>query len=442
MSKPKDAVLHGRRFVFVGCVLKPAKQTQLTYPAYSSDHRSRELVLRHTTHTPLVKLRDGEVVLYRRTNSPKWHCRYKLRELGWIRRSTQTINTEDAVRIACDWYDEARFRQRMGLAPELRTFADIAAQAVKEMRRDIEAGTAKRVFVDYCAAIERYLIPFFGKKYLANITHTDITEFEAWRNTKLKRRPATSTLLTYASAWSRITDLAIRRGWISAHTPVPKLSAAGGIKSKSRPAFTAEEIQRLREFMCGWIEYKGKARPYEMRVLLRDYVELLIFTGIRHGTEAMRIRWRHCEWHRDAGAQYLRIWVSGKTGERWLIAKNEAVSVLERLRERDAACAGMTLDAVFAAKLDKLVFTFSDGTQPYHFNDVFRRLLTDAGLKRDGSGATRSLYSLRHTYATQELLSGTDIHTLARQMGTSVLMLEKYYSKLSATHAANRLAQL
>jgi hypothetical protein len=33
-----------------------------------------------------------------------------------------------------------------------------------------------------------------------------------------------------------------------------------------------------------------------------------------------------------------------------------------------------------------------------------------------------------------------DIHTLARQMGTSVGMLEKHYSKLTATMAAEKLA--
>jgi integrase len=39
------------------------------------------------------------------------------------------------------------------------------------------------------------------------------------------------------------------------------------------------------------------------------------------------------------------------------------------------------------------------------------------------------------------LLTGdVDIHTLARQMGNSVLMLERHYSKLTATMAAERLA--
>ena len=56
------------------------------------------------------------------------------------------------------------------------------------------------------------------------------------------------------------------------------------------------------------------------------------------------------------------------------------------------------------------------------------------------AGTDRTLYSLRHTYATIELLTGTDIHTLARQMGTSVVTLDRHYSKLTATMAADRLA--
>jgi len=39
-----------------------------------------------------------------------------------------------------------------------------------------------------------------------------------------------------------------------------------------------------------------------------------------------------------------------------------------------------------------------------------------------------------------ELLAGTEIHNVVRQMGTSVGMLEKHYSKLTATMAAEQLA--
>jgi integrase len=63
-----------------------------------------------------------------------------------------------------------------------------------------------------------------------------------------------------------------------------------------------------------------------------------------------------------------------------------------------------------------------------------------AAAVRGMGGLTRNLYSLRCTYATEELLAGTDIHTLSKQMGTSVRMLEAHYSKLTATMAAERLA--
>jgi hypothetical protein len=39
-------------------------------------------------------------------------------------------------------------------------------------------------------------------------------------------------------------------------------------------------------------------------------------------------------------------------------------------------------------------------------------------------GQQRTLYGLRHTYGTIELMSDSVTHTLARQMGTSVIMLE------------------
>jgi hypothetical protein len=41
---------------------------------------------------------------------------------------------------------------------------------------------------------------------------------------------------------------------------------------------------------------------------------------------------------------------------------------------------------------------------------------------------------------TQELVARTDIHTLSKQMGNSVRMLEQHYGKLTATMAAERLA--
>lgn len=53
-----------------------------------------------------------------------------------------------------------------------------------------------------------------------------------------------------------------------------------------------------------------------MRDLLNNYVHILINTGIRHGTEAENLKWRHIDWYKNTTTdmRYLRFTVDGKTG--------------------------------------------------------------------------------------------------------------------------------
>lgn len=383
-------------------------------------------------------LRDGEVILYKRPRSRVWQCKYKLFTGKWIRVSTRKTGKDYAAQAACNLYDEARYRERMGLAPVQKTFAEIARITVDDLQRDIAAGTGKKIYADYCRAIEGYLIPFFGERYLQNIKHENIAEFERWRNAKMGRLPKSSTLMNFASAFSRICTTAIQRGWISERVPLPKLSRKGE-KGSVRPAFTAEEIAKLRAFMPSW-EQKGSYDFDKLqRPLLCDYVEFLLLTGMRHGTEAMNVEWRHCEWYEYDKVRYLRVRVSGKTGERYLIAKHEAVAVLQRLHSRQQDVCEVDFERVLGHS-SKLIFRNAIGLRPRTFNGMFEKLTRESGLMYNAADEKRTLYSLRHTYATLELLAGTDIHTLSKQMGNSAAMIERHYSKLTATMAAERLA--
>ncbi|WP_238147468.1 tyrosine-type recombinase/integrase [Limnohabitans sp. Rim28] len=284
-------------------------------------------------------------------------------------------------------------------------------------------------------------MPYFGERQLETLTHSDVRGFEQWRDRRLARTPKTSTLNNFASAWSRVIGTAVDRGFISERVPVPRLTSKGE-KSKTRPAFSEQEITQLLAFMEPWSQQGRMSVEREIRPLLRDYVEMLLLTGMRHGTEAMGIRWRDIEWHTDKGIRYLRIWVDGKTGGRWLIAKHRAVDVLQRLHARQKDVCDVPFETTLSTRVPKLLFRFSDGHQPHSLVGTFRRLMRDSGLALDASGDNRTLYSLRHTYATMEMLRGeVDIHTLSKQMGNSAAMIERHYSKLTATMAADRLAQ-
>ena len=384
------------------------------------------------------RLRDGELILFRRSDSRIWQYKFKRESGSWYRASTRKSVLEHAKRVAMDLHDEARYRERLGLAPAHKSFKDIALATVEEMQRDLAAGTGKKIYVDYCSVIERYFIPYFGDKYLQNLKHKDIADFEAWRNHRMARTPKSSTLMTFASAFSRVHQTAISRGWISDRVPIPTMSRRGA-KGEVRPAFSVEEITRLRLFMTSWQTQGYLDYDRIMRPLLCAYVEFLLLTGMRHGTESMGIEWRHCEWYASEGQRYIRVWVDGKTGGRWLIAKHEAQAVLIKLHSLQPDIADKPIEQVMGRDT-KYLFRRPDGQRPRTFNGMFSKLMRESGLRWNHTNQSRTLYSLRHSYATMELLAETDIHTLARQMGTSVRMLEAHYSKLTATMAADKLA--
>jgi integrase len=413
---------------------------------------ARSVALNMVMNPQQLHLRDGEVVLYRRRHSLQYQCRYKLADGTWCRRSTAKASLVLAALAACELYDEARFRQRLGLAHRAQSVAHLAELTARELRRQMDLGHGKSVYGSYLSCIERYFIPFFTHQHLESLTHSDITEFELWRNKQMQKQPKASTLQNFASAWNKVIATAVEHGYISERAPVPRMQVKGA-KSQPRAAFTESEVQQLRSYMAKWVGGSSKANKStesEMRHLLRDYIEMLLLTGMRHGTEALGVRWKDVCWHTQDGKRYLRIWVNGKTGGRWLIAKHAAVAVLERLHARQTALNSQSLETTLQGedndKVNKaanhLVFTFSNGYQPTSLNGAFKRLMRDSGLLKDADGHNRTLYSLRHTYATLELLrASTDIHTLAKQMGNSAAVIERHYSKLTATMAADRLAE-
>ena len=83
-----------------------------------------------------------------------------------------------------------------------------------------------------------------------------------------------------------------------------------------------------------------------------------------------------------------------------------------------------------------------DGAATNSLAGTFRNLMRDSGLDKDRvAKEKRTLYSLRHTYAHFALLTDKmDVYTLARQMGTSVKMIEQHYGHLNPAMKADVIA--
>ena len=388
----------------------------------------------------LAHARNGEVVLYKRGDSTRWQARFKLKDLKWRRLATKHTNIQYAAETACEAYDRARFFFAENIPIVSKRFDVIARVTVDELLGQITAGHGKVVYKDYVTTIKKYLIPSFGSYNLNTIGYEELQRFDTWRRKEMGRQPVLSTITTHNSAMNRVYHTAVERGWI-AQAQVPKLKNTG-IKGVAREAFSLSEYKSLTSYMPHWIDGGHTAKTAQMRRLLRDYVLILANTGIRHGTEALGLCWRDIAWITKSGERYLQLTVNGKTGKRTSIANHNTQDYLHRIQERRSNIAHLSFDNLLKKKLNEKVFLLEDGTATNSLAGTFRNLMRDSGLDKDRvPKEKRTLYSLRHTYAHFALLTDKmDVYTLARQMGTSVKMIEQHYGHLNPAMKADVIA--
>jgi site-specific recombinase XerD len=380
--------------------------------------------------------REGKVVLYMRDKY--WQARLKMPTGKWHRISTKQTNLDEAAQIACERYDDVKFREKHNMALLTKKFADVARATIAELQEQLDSGYGKVTYKHYIGAIENYLIPYFGNFNIDTIDHKKLMEFDKWRIGKIGHKPKQSTINNHNSALKKVFSVALKNNWMSEYR-IPDLKNTG-TKTERRASFEFPEYKQLYRFMRKWHKTGKKEVTRQIRTLLRDYVLILANTGMRHGTESTRLKWKHIEEFELKGDKYLRIWVDGKTGKRELIANTYVGRYLKRIQSRFDGLKDMSFAELF--KVDEYIFRTESGEQPKDWHGAFETLLRDAKLLDDKHGGRRTLYSLRHTYATFRLMRGVEIHLLANQMGTSVAMIEKHYSHLIPSLSADRIVSM
>lgn len=153
-----------------------------------------------------------------------------------------------------------------------------------------------------------------------------------------------------------------------------------GRGSTRRPDFSADEYHKLIRVLPSWIDkgHEGKSRA--MRHLLRDYVLILANTGIRHGTEADNLRWKHITLFEEKGDVFLEMSVHGKTRRRDIICRGGRINYLKRIRSWCPDVAYMSFLELIKAKIDLPVFRLPDGTASQNLSQTFKRLMIDTGV--------------------------------------------------------------
>jgi integrase len=415
------------------------------------------------------KLHDGRIVLYTRNGKPFFHARIKVDGVpGYRVASTKRRTLGEAARIAEEWYEERRDKARKGLELKSYTFTSLW----KKWRASNEPLLSSHRLRYLDGTATRYFLPFFADRSVDAINDQIIEEYWTWRikfwsseegeakrkqavQSRLSRLrryrqklgnvahiPAQKTLDMEKSALRQIFNWSHRVGITNRipHIRPPKLRK--GYEVVRRPAFDEQEWAKLAASLHGWLgvfppesrETVALERGHELhrwqRTVFSAYVFFLYHSGLRPN-EARQLRWRDItEIKTQTGACQLLLHVSPvtKTGTRDVVPEKMARLVLQKLRKIS-----------YHTEPDDPLFCDRAGHPIENFGKTFKKVLNQLDLLNDSYGRTRTIYSLRHTYATFALLRGVNAEDLAQNMGTSPMQIHRHYRHVKIQQRADQM---
>lgn len=444
--------------------------------------------------TDVQELKPG-LVIFRRTDvkHKNWYCRVRLpRQDRYKIISLKTPDIQEAQDKAFDHDADIRFRIRHEVPVFEKSFAQVAEEYLAFQRQAAEAGQITlgrwKIVKSY---IDLHLIPYCGNHQITLIGEDKWKAYPFWRkkqvwsggpektgararkarqNAKPEKTGAKDgTIRQEMMIFRAIMNFAADKQYIrERQVPRGKLPQ----DKARREEFTPAEYRHLHTTARTWIKKAETDRARWNRAMAYNFMLVMANTGMRT-MEARNLRWRDVDVRKDRqGRKFVCLNVHGKGKYRELVAAGNVAEYLERIRalieeakaareakagkkpeaeaESDGGDAlahggkdGSETDENDKAKqADDFVFVKYDGKPGARlYNDQIEDLLDQAGLLETASGGRRSAYCFRHTYATFRLKEGVDVYFLAKQMGTSVKMIEDYYGHITPSKNTDAILQ-
>ena len=373
------------------------------------------------------KIEGGKVTVFQRDDvkSGLWYANF---QFGHRRRAMRSLETEDravAEHKAKEIYRKLLVRVDQDLPLKTLKFSDFwdnkwlpyAKRRLSAERYRLHEGTGRL-----------YLKSYVGNRNLDQITAQVAEGYVEWRRDywveqedrpkNCAVRPSKKTLqiefglFKQALNWAEREKLIRPLGVMKAHV----------IKSdpdrQRRYGFTSDEWYELGSYMESW-QHGGRHRLHNtQRALLRRLIWCYYLTGLRR-REMETLTWKGVKRLKDGKAE-ITVPADTKTGTRTAISQPDIFIYLpERGADED--------------------LVWPKGWEPHV---SLKKLLSDVGLLKGPDGHNRTIYSFRHTYATERLKAGVSYEDLALNMGTSYEQIRKHYSHVIPQQRADAITKL
>lgn len=328
-------------------------------------------------------------------------------------------------------------------------------QFMQEYRLGVEqrlSGFSPHMLRGFERSLVRYWREYLEKRNLLDIAYADMEGYELWRQTYSKRmtiagvkphgnakeRITHRTLEWEIGAFKQFLTWARRKGKYNGDAT--EFVFGKGAHNR-RSAFTRLDYNKLVSFMRrkSWLEvgkHGNDKRLIRYRIMLRAYILFMANTGLRVG-EARNLKWSDVVFSTNANNEdIVRVLVHGSYSKvrkrREVIGLSGAAVGLKRLLEarKNENDHSEKDDHIWCNELGEVIGDFREG---------FNSLIRASGVEFDSNGGKMTLYSLRHTYITYRLQEGVGVYDIATNCGTSVAMIEKYYSDAKSTDFVDSL---
>ena len=398
---------------------------------------------------------DKQVILHkvkvRGEISPIWNVIiHTPSSTGRIRMSLKTTSLDEAKARAREEFFKAEARVQSGLPLQAARFDKTAREYLAWLTNEFERKRTTANRLETHTAITRNLfIPFFGDTFLHQIGTKEIEKFQDQRTrigtTHIGKSVKGSTHNRDASILNAIFKFAMREKYINEIPMMPKHHHFA-----QRASFSRGEMKKLQRKLDEWV---ANVHPHDAphirhyRELFRLYVLMISYSGIRPGKEMASLRWDGIEFRRDGKIDYVYLPIissKNKKGEiitRGVVGMNQLRPHIEHVKN---------IPDLYNKKLH--VFAHPPTTQlsksfvgkPIQtFKKQWEAFVEWADLKHEEKPPyrRRQLYSLRHYYFEQRMLNGDlTLHMLAKNGGTSIAVIEKWYAEIQATQYAKSLS--
>jgi len=245
--------------------------------------------------------------------------------------------------------------------------------------------------------IEKYLFPTFGAGRIALIKSKDI---EKWQLSMVQEHGADLTRRC-KQLLKRIFYRAVVEEVVTVN-PVEGTATIRQPKQKLRKIYSKEEVSLILQHADGW---------------LKVFILLLATGGVRTG-EASLIMRKDVDLTRRTikiDKSLRRGQINPPKGDERLIDMNEMLY--------------QAMNEYLASYHGEYLFSPDGGKQPFYDGATFTKRHFQPVLKKIGV-EYKSLYSLRHTFATLQLSGGNDLVYISNQLGhKEVSTTSKFYIK-------------